>query len=83
MGHLSQLLGHVSERDINKFKKQAEMIQKSSFHFAWVMDCDQEERERGVTIDLGISSISTKKFDIALMDAPGHVDFVPQMVILY
>lgn len=56
------------------------MQQKSSFHYAWVLDCEKEERERGVTIDIGISSFQTEKFNVTLMDSPGHVDFVPQMV---
>jgi elongation factor 1 alpha-like protein len=76
MGHLAQLLGIVSERQITKLKKQAEVQQKQSFHYAWVLDQDEEERARGVTIDLGFSNFATPKFDITLMDAPGHVSWL-------
>lgn len=80
MGHLSQLLGLVTDRQINNLKRQTVMQNKSSFHYAWVLDSTPDERARGVTIDLGISTFSTPKFNIMLMDAPGHVDFVPKMI---
>jgi elongation factor 1 alpha-like protein len=55
-------------------------IGKSSFALAWIMDEDESERERGVTIDIATKSISTASHDITILDAPGHADYVPAMI---
>jgi len=41
------------------------------------MDQHDEERERGITIDVSVQYIETPKYKITLLDAPGHKDFVP------
>jgi elongation factor 1 alpha-like protein len=49
MGHLLTLLGEVSTRTIEKYKKEAESIKKSTFMYAWVLDATQDERSRYIT----------------------------------
>ena len=65
---------------MHKNKKQSEKDGKGSFHFAWVMDSSEEERKRGVTIDVGLGHFETDSKSVTLMDAPGHLDFVPNMI---
>jgi len=80
MGHLLAKMGAVDQRTIQKFERESRDVGKAGFHYAWVLDASEEERKRGVTIDVGYRCFSTANRDITLLDAPGHQDFVPKMI---
>mmetsp|Transcript_23629 Transcript_23629/g.35022 ORF Transcript_23629/g.35022 Transcript_23629/m.35022 type:complete len:685 (+) Transcript_23629:149-2203(+) len=80
MGQVLVQMNMVQKRTVTKYQKQAGEIGKGSFALAWIMDEDESERERGVTIDIATKHISTKKHDVTILDAPGHADYVPAMI---
>merc|ERR1711879_542872 len=73
-------LGGVSEREMQKLKDEAERLGKSSFAFAFYMDTQKEERERGVTIACQTKEFYTPKYHYTIIDAPGHKDFIKNMI---
>jgi len=70
----------LSEAEFRKIEEEAKAAGKATFAFAYVMDQLQEERKRGVTIDVAYKKFAAKKNNFTIIDAPGHKDFVKNMI---
>ena len=73
-------MGGIPERELDKLKQEAERLGKSSFAFAFYMDEQKEERERGVTIACTTKEFFIDKWHYTIIDALGCRDFIKNMI---
>ncbi|WP_456418812.1 translation elongation factor EF-1 subunit alpha [Methanocaldococcus infernus] len=80
VGRLLYDSGAIDPQELEKLKREAQERGKAGFEFAYVMDKLKEERERGVTIDVAHKKFETKKYEVTIVDCPGHKDFIKNMI---
>ncbi|CAI8017071.1 Eukaryotic peptide chain release factor GTP-binding subunit ERF3A [Geodia barretti] len=79
-GHVLYLTGQVDKRTLEKYEREAKEKNRETWYLAWALDTNQEERNKGKTVECGRASFETDKKRFTILDAPGHAGFVPNMI---
>lgn len=80
-GQIMYKMGVIDERTIQKFKEEAKSKGRDSWWLAYVMDVSDDEKAKGKTVEVGRAQFDTKHKKYTLFDAPGHKNYVPQMIM--
>jgi small GTP-binding protein len=79
-GSILYRLGQIDERTIEKYQREAKANNRESWFIAYIMDVNEDERERGKTVEVGKAFFETPSKRFTVLDAPGHASFVPNML---
>lgn len=80
-GNLMYLSGMVDERTIEKFRQEAKEKNRDSWWLAYVMDINDDEKAKGKTVEVGRATLETPTKRYTIFDAPGHKNYVPDMIM--
>lgn len=70
-GQLLFLTGQVDKRTLEKYEREAKEKNRESWYLSWALDTNQEEREKGKTVEVGRAFFETEHKHFTLLDAPG------------
>ncbi|XP_019235613.1 PREDICTED: eukaryotic peptide chain release factor GTP-binding subunit ERF3A-like isoform X2 [Nicotiana attenuata] len=79
-GQILLLSGQVDDRTIQKYEREAKDKNRESWYMAYIMDTNEEERVKGITVEVGRAHFETDTTRFTILDAPGHKSYVPNMI---
>jgi bifunctional enzyme CysN/CysC len=79
---IGRLLADTDSLPEGKFESVKEYCRKNSrpFEYAFLLDALKDEQAQGITIDAARCFFKTRKRDYIIIDAPGHIEFLKNMV---
>lgn len=80
-GNILYLTDNVDKRTIEKYEREAKDLNRESWFLAFIMDTNEEERAKGKTVEVGRAQFDTDAKRYTILDAPGHKNYVPNMIM--
>lgn len=80
-GNILYLTDNVDKRTIERYEREAKERNRESWFLAFIMDTNEEERAKGKTVEVGRAEFNTDKKRYTILDAPGHKNYVPNMIM--
>lgn len=80
-GNILVLTGQVDQRTIEKYKAEAIKNKREGWYLAYIMDLNEDEREKGKTVEIGKAYFSLEKKKFTILDGPGHAGFLPNLLL--
>jgi peptide chain release factor subunit 3 len=80
-GNILYLTDNVDKRTIEKYEQEAKERNRESWFLAFIMDTNEEERAKGKTVEVGRAMFETDVKRYTILDAPGHKNYVPNMIM--
>ncbi|GKU25965.1 GTP-binding protein [Clostridium folliculivorans] len=79
---IGRLLADTNSLPEGKLEQVKERCRRNSkpFEYAFLLDALKDEQEQGITIDAARCFFKTDKRDYIIIDAPGHIEFLKNMV---
>lgn len=79
-GNLMIKMKKIDPRVVEMYESEAAENGRESWWLAYIMDVIEEEREKGITIEVGKAFLETQDRIVCFLDAPGHRNYVPNMI---
>ena len=74
------LSNQVDLNELKRYELEAKEKNRESWYLAYIMDQGEEERAKGKTVEVGKAHFETKTKRFTIIDAPGHKNYVPNMI---
>ncbi len=79
---MGRLLADTDSLPEGKLEQVKETCRRNSkpFEYAFLLDALKDEQSQGITIDTARCFFKTEKRDYIILDAPGHIEFLKNMI---
>jgi len=79
-GNILMSTNAVDKTELKKIEQEAKSAHRESWYLAYLIDVNKEEREKGKTVEVGKAFFKTKTKRFTILDAPGHKNYIPNMI---